>query len=74
MSAKPIVDGLTQQYANRVRVVRVDLLTPAGQALGARYDFNYTPYFVGLNARGDVVWQERGAPPPASLLDQLLAP
>ncbi|MBI5649384.1 MAG: hypothetical protein HZC40_02890 [Chloroflexi bacterium] len=74
MSAKPVVDGLRDQYAQRVRVVRVDVTTPLGRDLGARYNFVFTPYFVGLDARGAVVWQQRGKPPSPAMLDQLASP
>ena len=73
MSAKPAVDGLRQQYANRVRVVRVDVTTPVGRALGARYDFLFTPTFVGLDTRGNVAWQQRGRVPSPEMLDQLIS-
>lgn len=71
MTTKPIVDGLQQQYANRVRIVRVDMLTSAGRELGARYDFQVTPHFVGFDMRGNVVWTQRVRIPDNALLDQL---
>lgn len=74
MASKPMVDGLERQYANRVRMVRVDLMTPAGRELAERYRFDLTPYFVGFDARGTVVWQVRGRVPASAMLDQLLAP
>jgi len=74
MTAKPIVDGLSRQYANRVRIVRADLLTPAGRDLADRYQFNFTPYFVGFDARGNVAWTLRGRVPTPDMLDLLLAP
>jgi hypothetical protein len=73
MSVKPVVDGLRDQYSTRVRVVRVDVTTPLGRELGARYDFVYTPYFVGLDARGAVVWQQRGKSPASEMFDQLIS-
>ena len=72
MANRPIVDRLQQQYAGRVRVVRVDLLTPAGRELGARYGFDVTPFFVGFNARGSVVWTQRGTMPSSAMLDRLI--
>jgi len=72
MSARPVVDRLQIQYANRVRVVRVDVTTVVGRELGARYAFQFTPFFVGI-ARGQVMWRQRGRPPSTELLDQLIA-
>lgn len=74
MSAKPIVDRLEGQYARRVRVVRVDLMTPAGRDLALRYQFTFTPFFTGLDSRGSVVWQQSGRVPTAAMFEQLLQP
>lgn len=71
MSARPIVDGLQSQYSNRVRIVRVDIMTDAGRAIGARYGFQFTPFFVGLDAKGQMIWQQTGRAPTPELLDQL---
>ncbi len=72
MNARPVVDGLQQQYANRVRIVRVDIMTPAGRDLGERYGFQFTPFFVGL-AKNKIIWQQRGLVPTSEQLDQLIA-
>ncbi len=74
MSLKPIVDGLQNEYANRVRIVRVDLLTPAGRELAARYGFLATPYFVGFDSRGNIAWTQHGVVPSSAMLDRLSAP
>lgn len=71
MSLRPIVDGLQIQYANRVRIVRVDLLTPTGRELANRYGFDMTPFFVGLNAGGNVAWKQTGTAPTTELIDKL---
>lgn len=71
MNSKPIVSGLEAQFANRVRVVRVDLFTPPGRDLAARYQFTFTPFFVGLDSGGELVWRQAGLPPTANLFDQL---
>jgi len=72
MTARPVVDRLQNQYANRVRIVRVDIHTPVGRELGTRLGFQFTPYFVGI-VRGQVLWQQRSLPPSVELLDQLIA-
>ncbi len=74
MSAKPIVNRLEEQYADRVRVVRVDLMAPAGRDLALRYQFTFTPFFAGLDPRGNVVWRQSGRAPTAAMLEQLLPP
>ncbi len=72
MTARPVVDGLQQEYAGRLRIVRVDLLTDAGRALAARYEFSFTPFFVGIDARGSIVWKQTGRSPTREQLNQLL--
>jgi len=71
MSSKPIVDELQAQFKDRVRVTRVDLLTPSGRDLAARYQFTFTPFFVGLDSQGAIVWKQTGTAPTAALFDQL---
>jgi hypothetical protein len=46
-------------------------MTDAGREIGARYGFQFTPFFVGLDASNKVVWQQTGRVPTAELLDQL---
>jgi hypothetical protein len=72
MTARPIVDGLQNQYANRVRIVRVDLLTPTGRELADRYGFRLTPFFAGFDASGKTAWTQTGLTPTPDKIDQLL--
>ena len=60
MTTRSIVDGLQKQYANRVRIVRVDLLTPAGRELADRYGFRLTPFYAGFDANGKMTWTQTG--------------
>jgi len=71
MNSKPIVDELQTQFQDRIRVTRVDLLTPAGRELAARYQFTFTPFFVGLDSNGNVTWQQSGRVPTAQWFDLL---
>ena len=62
---KPIVDGLEQEYAGRVAIVRLDIDDPATAKAKAEHGFRYQPYYVLLDADGEVVdsWlgrQDRG--------------
>ena len=72
MSEKPIVDELEERFKNRVRVTRVDLLTPAGRDLATRYQFTATPFFIGLDSSGAMVWKQAGLPPTATGIEQLI--
>jgi thioredoxin-related protein len=73
MNSKPIVDELQAQFKDRVQVTRVDLLTPAGRELAARYQFTFTPFFVGLDSNGNVIWRQPGLTPSAASIESLLA-
>ena len=70
MSARPIVDGLQKQYANRVRIVRVDLLTLTGRELADRYGFRLTPFYAGFDASGKMAWTQTGLTPSPEKIDQ----
>ncbi len=52
---KPIVDGLEQEYVGQVAIVRLDIDDPATAEAKATYGFRYQPYYVLLDADGDVV-------------------
>jgi thioredoxin-like negative regulator of GroEL len=52
---KPIVDGLEQEYAGQVAIVRLDIDDPATAEAKATYGFRYQPYYVLLDVDGDVV-------------------
>jgi thioredoxin-related protein len=61
------VDGLQAAWKNG-RVLRVDILTPAGREFARRHDFVSTPTFVLFDGGGREVkrWQR---PPAVSELD-----
>ena len=61
MSAKPIVDGIEQDYRDKLHVIRVDLHAPIGTRLGEQYGVQYTPTFVILDGGGEEIWRSVGA-------------
>ena len=73
MNSKPVVDELQVQFKDRVQVTRVDLLTPAGRELATRYQFTFTPFFVGFDSNGSLIWKQTGLTPSAAAFDQLLS-
>ena len=52
---KPIVDGLEQEYAGQVEIIRLDIDDPATAEAKAVYKFRYQPTYVLLDASGEVV-------------------
>jgi thioredoxin-related protein len=61
------VDRLEQDWTAG-RVMRVDVLTPAGRAFADRHAFQGTPTFVLFDANGNEVRRWQGSPPALSEL------
>ncbi|NIM95271.1 MAG: hypothetical protein GTO18_16355 [Anaerolineales bacterium] len=60
MTAKPVVDALEKEYAEDVAVIHINIQEPAGQRLGPRFRFEYTPTFIILDGEGNEVWRMVG--------------
>lgn len=55
---KPLVERLASEYAGKVESRRyVDSGDPTGDALAARFDIQYVPTFVFVNADGSLSGQ-----------------
>ena len=48
MAAKPIVDGIERVHEGTLKVIRLNIQEPAGEALLERYDFRFTPTLFSL--------------------------
>jgi hypothetical protein len=57
---KPVVDGLEQELAGRLRVIRLNVQDPVGKALAGELGFRMTPTFVFFDAQGLEAWREIG--------------
>jgi thioredoxin-related protein len=57
---KPIVDGLEQELAGRLRVIRLNVQDPVGKALAGELGFRMTPTFIFFDAQGKEAWREVG--------------
>ncbi len=53
------MDGLEQEFAGRLRVVRVDVQSDLGHALAREYG-TFTPTFVLFGPDGEILWKEVG--------------
>lgn len=60
VALKPVVDGIESEYAGRLLVLRVDVQSAAGKAMGREYNIIATPSFVFFDANGAVVWSSVG--------------
>ncbi|HKW78707.1 MAG TPA: hypothetical protein VJQ09_06365 [Candidatus Limnocylindria bacterium] len=55
MELKPVVDGIESDVQGRAVVVRVDLLSEGGSAIGKRYGVEFTPTFLLFDRRGAAI-------------------
>lgn len=53
MAAKPIVDGIERVHEGQLKVIRLNIQEPAGEALLERYDFRFTPTFIFFDENGE---------------------
>ena len=58
---EPIVHGLEDEYGNEIDFVYVDIDDPASQAIEEQYNQRGQPYFVLVDAEGEVVMHWFGA-------------
>lgn len=61
MAARPVVDGIAEDFRGRLTVIRLNVQDPVGRALAAEYAFRVTPTFILLDAQGKEVWRTMGA-------------
>jgi thioredoxin-related protein len=68
---KPIVDGIENQYKDRLVVIRLDIQSEAGRSLAPLYGFQYTPTFILFDARGKELWRSIGELDPMKVRESL---
>ena len=61
------MDGLEREWTAG-RVIRVNVLTPAGRTFAERHGFQATPTFILFDGRGNEVHRWVGHPPQVSEL------
>ncbi len=54
------MDGLEQELAGRLNIVRINIQEPVGRELAPVYDFEYTPTYIFFDARGQELWRTIG--------------
>jgi hypothetical protein len=55
------VDGIESEYEGKLEVIRLNIQEPVGRAVAERFDFQFTPTFVFLDAEGSELWRQVGA-------------
>ena len=59
--SKPIVNGIEQDYQNKLRVVHLDARDAENRAIAAQIGVKMTPTYVLFDANGTEVWRSMGA-------------
>jgi thioredoxin-related protein len=57
---KPIVDRLEADLGDRARVVRLDVWSSTGKALGSRFGVRAVPTFVLIGKGGETLYRGTG--------------
>lgn len=69
--AKPIVDGIEREFADRLIVLRVNIQTRAGQSLASRYQSLVTPTFIMFDSQGQEIYRSAGQIDPQAVRELL---
>ncbi|MEE9512726.1 MAG: thioredoxin family protein [Anaerolineales bacterium] len=72
MAAKPIVDGIENQHADDLNVIRVNVQDDAMRPLMKTYAFQFTPTFILFDPAGEEILRTVGAIVP-EMIDKALA-
>ena len=67
MAAKPIVDGIENQHADDLNVIRVNVQDDAMRPLMKTYAFQFTPTFILFDPAGDEILRTVGAIDPQAI-------
>lgn len=71
MAAKPIVDGIEDDYPDQLIVLRLDVQDRVGKELGDVYGVPGTPTFIFFDAQGNEVWRTIGTISPEKVAESL---
>ena len=61
MAAKPIVDGIENEHAASLEVIKLNVQDPAAKALAEEFGFRYTPTFILFDPEGNEIRRWVGA-------------
>jgi thioredoxin 1 len=69
--ARPVVDALESELTGKLKIIRLDVQSPAGSQVGQDYGFRYTPTFVLLDAAGKEIYRSIGSLDPNAVKSAL---
>ena len=72
MAAKPIVDGIENQHADDLSVIRVNVQDDSMRPLMKTYAFQFTPTFILFDPVGEEILRTVGAIDP-EVIDEALS-
>ncbi|NIS80410.1 MAG: hypothetical protein GTO14_09435 [Anaerolineales bacterium] len=61
MAAKPIVDGIEDEFQGRLNVIRLNVQDTESKPFMALYNFQFTPTFILLDQEGRERWRSVGS-------------
>lgn len=73
MSVRPIVDGIEEEHAGELTVIRLNVQDPTGRDLSEEMDSRYTPTFILFDEVGEIIYRSVGSIDPqviAALLEK----
>lgn len=60
IAVEPILNQLESDLADKLKVVRIDVASAAGQEFSRQLNLQFTPTFVLFNAQGQEIWRQAG--------------
>ena len=67
LAAKPTLDALETELRGELKVIRMDVASPAGQSLGDELRIHVTPTFILFDPQGNELWRRIGTLDPAEV-------
>ena len=58
---KPIVDGIENEHKEELIVLRINIQSASGRALGSYYRASMTPTFIFFDSQGFEQWRSVGS-------------
>ncbi len=67
IAAQPLVDEITRRFAGELDVIQVNILSADSAGLKDRFQVQFTPTFILLDAQGEESWRSIGTVDPEQL-------
>ncbi len=73
MAARPMVNGLENEWGKRVQFLHLEFRSPLGREMGRQFQIEHIPAFLILDGDGQLRWRERKHMPQRSEISSQLA-